>query len=346
MGVSLPVDNRLFGPETMNAPWGLDSRLRLVALACDFFDPSKIANGHKTIGKELGNPDKPTPLTVADFLKYLEVKKAFPKIPNAFRVAEIVQRMVSAGLLVRVGLGSPSIAELQEHYLYMATDGEARRGPFRLVPALGPEYLYRLCAPSLVHISGTKDGNAVAGSGLVVDARHVLTCRHVVSDMDLDLKQVVQGSEYAISTDSIHPHREIDVAVMRLDGPPLSPAPGILLQGPVVAQTVYTLGYPKLPGLRDASVTMQQGAVTNESVTSLAGESLFLYSAIARPGNSGGLVMSEDGFLVGLSNVDATGQYVAEDAFSPHYAGIPAQVLVKAVEDLGLGIQLPFEKYE
>ena len=86
--------------------------------------------------------------------------------------------------------------------------------------------------------------------------------------------------------------------------------------------------------------------MTNESVTSLAGENLFLYSAIARPGNSGGPVMSEDGYLVGLSVVDAVGEYDNEDAFSPHYAGVPAQVLAKAVDDLNLGIRLPFEKYE
>ena len=90
----------------------------------------------------------------------------------------------------------------------------------------------------------------------------------------------------------------------------------------------------------------QPGAVTNESVTSLSGESLFLYSAISRPGNSGGPVMSEDGYLVGLSIVDATGQYHPDEAFSPHYAGIPAQVVVKAVEELGVGVQLPFESVE
>ena len=228
----------------------------------------------------------------------------------------------------------------------MATVREAQRDLFRLVPVLGPEYLYRLCAPSLVHITGTNDGVAVAGTGLVVHASHILTCRHVVSDMELDRNQMFQGSEYAINADSIHRHPEIDMAVMRVNGPPLSPMQGGLLQAPVVGQTVYTLGYPKLPGLQDASVTMQQGAVTNESVTSLAKESLFLYSAISRPGNSGGPVMSEEGYVVGISIVNATGQYHGEDAFSPHYAGIPAQVLVKAVEDLSLGIHLPLENYE
>ena len=340
------ADNRLLGPDTMNAPWGLDSRLRLVELACDFFNVSKITANHVVLGKKPTNPSSPTPLTVTDFLKYLEVKNALPRTPNAFHVVRIVERMASAGLLVRTGLGSSSIAGLDDHYLFMATFADVQRGWFRLVPVLGPEYLYRLCAPSLVHITGKNDGVAVAGTGLVVDASHILTCRHVVSDMDLDRRQQFQGSEYAINAGSIHRHPEIDVAVMRVNGPPLTPMPGALLQAPVVAQTVYTLGYPKLPGIRDASVTMQQGAVTNESVTSLEGDNLFLYSAISRPGNSGGPVMSEDGYVVGLSIANSTGQYHAEDAFSPHYAGIPAQVLVKAVEDLRLGIQLPLENYE
>ena len=289
VGASLPVaDNRLFGPDTMNAPWGLDSRLRLVALACDFFNANGVAANHAVIGKELPNSGVPTPLTVLDFLKYLEVKKAFPRTPNAFRVARIVERMVSTGLLLRTGPGSPSIAGLQDHYVYMPMIEGSRRDLFQLVPVLGAEYLYRLCAPSLVHIAGTNAGVPVAGTGLVVQASHILTCRHVVSDMALDQSQVFQGREYVINADSIQRHPDLDVAVMRVDGPPLSPMQGILFQTPVVAQTVYTLGYPKLPGLRDASVTMQRGAVTNESVTSLAGDRLFLYSAIARPGNSGG----------------------------------------------------------
>ncbi len=56
--------------------------------------------------------------------------------------------------------------------------------------------------------------------------------------------------------------------------------------------------------------------------------------------------MSEDGYVVGLSIVDAAGRYDAGEAFSPHYAGIPGHVVVKAVEELGLEIDLRFEEYE
>ena len=343
-------DVSLFGPDTMNAPWSLDSRLRLVSLACDFFNVNNVESKHTVIGKKLENPSRPAALTTQDFLKYLEIKKIFPRTPNGFRVALMVDQMASAGLLVRMGGGSPSVvAGLQDGFLYMVTADVYRRGLFRLVPVLGPEYLYRLCAPSLVHITGTKVGVECAGTGLVVHESHILTCRHVVTDMKRNLNQVFQGREYAINTDSVYPHPEVDVAVIQVDGPPLSPPPGLLLQSPIVGHTVYTLGYPKLPGLRDASVTMQPGAVTNELVTSLAPskDSLFLYSAIARPGNSGGPVMSEDGYVVGLSIVNAIGQYDdTEDAFFPHHAGIPAQVIVKAMEDLSLDMRLPFENYE
>ena len=302
--------NQLFDQDGMNAPWGLQSRLKLVALACDFFNATKAAASHTVIGKKASRGGSPKPLTVSDFLKYLEVKKVFRKTPSAFRVAQIVERMASTGLLVHAGYGKTSIAGLQDHYLYMATVSEARRYLFRLVPVLGPEYLYELCAPGLVQITGTnKDGVAGAGTGLVVHPDYVLTCRHVVSDMKVDGEQMFQGRKYAINEESMRKHSDVDVAVVRVGGAPLTLLEGALFQAPVVAQPVYTLGYPKLPGLRNASVTMQQGAVTNESVTSLCGENLFLYSAISRPGNSGGPVMSDDGYVVGLSIVDATAQY-------------------------------------
>ncbi|MYH34839.1 MAG: trypsin-like peptidase domain-containing protein [Cenarchaeum sp. SB0669_bin_11] len=343
----MTYEGPLFGPETMNAPWGLKTREKLVALASRFFNANNISASHAAIGKALPNEGNPRPVTASDFLNYLNVTGAFPKTPNAFRVLALLESMASHGRLMRAGQDMSSIAGLGNYYLYMPTPQAAKRGLFGLVGVLGPEYLFELCAAVLMHITGKNEaGDAVAGTGLVVDERHVLTCRHVVADMQIDSVQAIQGRQYAVRSDEIHAHPNVDVAVMRLDGPPLTPLSGAVFQAPNVAQTVYTLGYPKLPGLRDASVTMQPGAVTNAAVTSLAGEQLFLYSAISRPGNSGGPVMSDDGYVVGLSIVDATGSYDAGDAFSPHYAGIPGQVIVSAVEDLGLGIDLQFEAFE
>ena len=96
------------------------------------------------------------------------------------------------------------------------------------------------------------------------------------------------------------------------------------------------------------------------------------YSAISRPGDSGGAVVSDDGYVVGMTTElsdarqgtsDGPGDSAVvgtttessdsksstnegEGEFSPHYAGIPSHVLVQAVDDLGLGVRIPYETYE
>ena len=98
-----------------------------------------------------------------------------------------------------------------------------------------------------------------------------------------------------------------------------------------------------MPFTRNASLTMQPGAVTSESVVSLSGKDLFLYSAISRPGNSGGPVVSEDGYVVGISSEDLRSTDVA---FSPHYAGVPSHVIANAVEEMELEVKIPLEGFE
>ena len=229
----------LFGPDTMNAPWGLASRLKFVMLACDFFDLNNLVVSHTRIGKELPKGGTPHPLTVRDFLKYLEVSGAYPKTPNAFRVAQVIQKMASTQLLILTGHGNLAFAGLEDRYVSLATNVDVRRDLFRLVPMLGAEFLYQLCAPGLVHITGTNENDVeVAGTGVVIHPCYVLTCRHVVSDMTVDKQQIFQGKEFAVNKGSVYAHSKVDVAVVRVDGPPLSPLKGALFQAPVVAQFI------------------------------------------------------------------------------------------------------------
>lgn len=337
----------LFGEDTVNGPLHLRSRLAVAVLAEHFFHAGKVAEHYAAIGKQLPpSHSSPQPLTVNDFLQYIAAKWPFPKQPNAFRVGQLIDKMAAAGLLTLSGRGDIALGGLHDHYLHIPQLADARRGGFALAPAVGPDLLYNESRPGLVHITGTSDtGDVVAATGIVVSPCHVLTCRHVVQDMQLHHTQTFQGHQCAIADDSVHAHPVVDVAVMLFHGPRLSPLSTAVFRPPVIAEVVYTLGYPKLPGLRDASVTMQHGSVTNAQVTSLDGQSLFLYSAISRPGNSGGPVISDDGYFVGLCSEDATAQY-SGDAFSPHYAGVPAQVVAEAVKELDLGVELPFQALE
>ncbi len=332
-------------PRTVQSAWGLDTRHQLAKRMCEFFAPENREKGFAAVGRELSEPARAEGLTLLDFASCYPGTPGTGEPLNVFRLSELLERMVSVGLLTRV-TGRPGIWGIGESQYLNFGPTDDRGDSMNLVLALGPDFLYRLCEPSLVHIAGEKDGVASAGTGIVVDERHVLTCRHVVSDMEVNPEQEFQDREYEITDELIHRHSKIDMAVIRVNGPLLTPLPGLVLRPPIVAQAVFALGYPKLPGLQRAYVTMQPGAVTNESVTSCWGDSLFLYSAIARPGNSGGPVMSDDGYLVGMSIADAKAEYSNEKEFSPHYAGIPSQVLFHAMDDLELGIQLRFQACE
>lgn len=336
----------LSGPDTMNAPWGLESRVKLVVAALGFFDLEHLADHRALIGKETPTGSEQQLLNTFDFLKYLEIRGLFSKPPNAFVVTRMLDLMAGKSLLTAAG--NPSrFGGLDGHYVTIGQPGEARRGLLALVCVLGPELLFDRCKSGLVHITGRNGkGDAVAGTGIVVASRSVLTCRHVVSDMEVDSMQTFQGKECQVNDASIHCHPSLDVAVLQVQGPSLDPLNEAVFRTPIVGQPVYTLGYPKLPGMREATVVMQPGAVTSPSVTSLSGDQLFLYSAISRPGDSGGPVMSEDGYVVGLCTVDSAAEYSSDGPFSPHYAGIPGPVVVEAVRDMCLGLNLPFEELE
>ena len=338
--------NTLSGPDTMNSPWGLASRRKLVISARRFFSLAKLADHHALIGNDTPAGGEQQWLNTYDFLTYLEIRGVFSKPPNAFVVAQQLNLMAAKGLLTVVG--NPSrFGGVDGHYLMIEQPGEARRGALACASVLGPELLYHHCKPGLVHITGRNgDGDAVAGTGIVVAPRSVLTCRHVVSDMEVDSAQTFQGKECQVSDASIHRHPNLDIAVLQVEGPSLDPLNEAVFRTPIVGQTVHTLGYPKLPGIREATVVMQPGAVTSPSVTSLSGDRLFLYSAISRPGNSGGPVMSDDGYVVGLCIEDSAAEYLSGGPFSPHYAGIPGPIVVEAVRDMSVGVDLPFQALE
>ena len=332
--------------DTMNPPWGLESTYKLVTVACDFFDHSKKKYNYSSIEKYVPE-GKQLSLTAEEFSDYLEKEDIFSKSPNLFHVVNILERMVSANLLVHDG-GDFNMWGLGKRYRHFPFNWELSRKQFQFIPVLGPEYLYKLYAPSVVHITGknSKD-EEVGGTGLVVHSSFVLTCKHVVCGMkEIDEAQTFQGKTCIVCKNAIHKHDNVDIALIQLKEPSLSPLRGARFRNPLVTEKVYTLGYPKIPYLKDAYMVIEPGAVTNSAVESCGKESLFLYSAIARPGNSGGPVVSEDGYVVGMCTQDLVGDYCKAGKFSPYFAGTPALEVSKAVESLKLGIHLDIANFE
>lgn len=334
--------------DSMNMSWSLASRLKLALAAREFFDVENLEHTRQFLKDEVradhqgGAPG----LSLLDFAQYLEAKTIFPKKPNHLRVQHIVARMASLGMLVPVSPIRPGPALFGERYLcFRGMFGEHFRGNLWLAPLLGAELLYEECKSSVVHITGQRKGRTVGGSGVVIHSDYVLTCCHMVEEVELDRTQTFQGRRCALDVNSIRVHSTEDIALIPVKDS-LDSLNGAVFRKPIIAQGVYTMGYPRLPNTRDASLTMQQGAVTNERVTSLGGQALFLYSAISRPGNSGGPVLSEDGYVVGMAVEDHAASYESDELFSPHYAGVPADVVVEAVEELAPDIQLVVENLE
>jgi len=90
-------------------------------------------------------------------------------------------------------------------------------------------------------------------------------------------------------------------------------------------------------------LVVQSGEVVNSGLTTIHGEKVFLFSAIARPGNSGGPVVSRSGYVIGIVSKDLRSQDSKTDTF---YSGISTTEIAKSIHELDSSITLPFETYE
>jgi hypothetical protein len=332
------------------APVGIGWRVEVAREAVVFFGIQGHAAGLEALGKS-DPPQTVEPFTVLEFIRFLGTrwggKEPWPLVPHIERV---LARLVAVGLLDERGIGS----DLQRAYL--RTRGITRsqaNGNLWLSEALGPELIVPSYGSVSVAITGTdSSGDACIGTGLLVGPNQILTAAHVVSDMTLDeqvnLPVIAPPIVYGLApwkpstVTRTHVHDEVDVAVIEVEEP-MMVLGGIAFRDPAWSDRTTVFGYPPIPYATDSHLVVQTGEVVNPGITTLDAREVFLFSATARPGNSGGAIVGADGRVLGLVTQELGMKDAPES--TPFYAGVPTGVIVNAVTDLGFPELLTLEDW-
>ena len=195
--------------QAMNMSWSLDSRLKLALAAAEFFNVENKDRMAQLLPKTRPHArgSQSPPFSALDFALYLERTNTFARKANHFRVQQIVSRMAAHGFLVHTGYAGKVPELFGEQYLHFhGLFGERLRGNLWLAPVLGPELLYQEARPGIVHVTGTKDGDTVGGTGIVIHPNYIVTCGHVVGGVDLDSCQNFQGKPCLVEKASVQCH--------------------------------------------------------------------------------------------------------------------------------------------
>lgn len=324
-------------PVTFRSALTLEQQILCARRALDFFS----VKNHDAVRTMLGRPATETVQSwaMSDFLSYLQqsgfLEDPSPWIPEISRLLGALERH---DLLVPAGsTGAPRIG--RRYWQMDAVPSDQAAGDLWLAPVLGPQLIVSLMRPAVMRLEGLNSaGDQRGGTGLAISEHHIITAKHVVTDMELSDSQPVPGSTERVTVQEVKESHQVDFAVVVLepDGLPLQPAAGLALREPTWADPLLTLGYPPIPRADAIPLTVQGGEVVTPRIRDYGdGRELFLYSAITRPGNSGGPIVGADGRLLGMVTDELFAQGDASVG-APYYAGLPASVLASCLSDLGI----------
>jgi Trypsin-like peptidase domain len=323
------------------APLTLRERVQITPLALSFFSPMNYQGMCTAIGKT-PNQNSTEPLRARDFIHYLEKNGGLPDAGRyTQRINELLANLVHHNLLQEMGKDHDVRCGTSYYFLSELT-GLQRESFLWLAPALGAEFIYEYYSKATIQITGKNSkGDVHAGTGIIIAPNWILTCAHVLNDMNLDSSQYHFDSQNQVK--NTFKHASIDVGFIEMET-----AMHVLhkpaFRDPIITETVFTLGYPRVPLSQNAALIMQRGDVTNPNITLFGNTTVFLYSATARPGNSGGPIISESGHVVGIVTTELSEK--SEHFPMPFHAGIKTNEIIQAIKDLEIPIELPTETYE
>lgn len=169
----------------------------------------------------------------------------------------------------------------------------------------------------------TGTGFAVHPDGFMV------TCAHVVEGA-IEIEAKLDGRVYAAKVIDID--RKHDLALVRIDSPPLTPIPLMDSNEVQLAEEVRVVGYPLTDVLGD-SLKISRGTVSG--IDKDQTDRVFQLDAQINPGNSGGPVVTEKGHLAGVATSLLSGDGLSNVGFA-----VPANRVANMLDKQ----KLPYQK--
>ncbi len=182
------------------APLSAEEKVHISGLLMEFFNLSNSTK-HRQLYKLKVEAGKILPLSFVYFLKWCKDHKNIDLWPKQQRIIELLNLLCLKNLFCFVGFELQGSASMSKCYWYNAElTSLEKKGILFLGRYVGPDIVAHYVKYNLAYITGkTKEnGDESVGTGILLNGNMVLTCAHVINDMDINAELEINKINYKI----------------------------------------------------------------------------------------------------------------------------------------------------